>query len=593
MQNDENQNFELYRKLRITGNSNNKSEKIFSTKNYSWYNPQSCIEKLRMNSEHNIFSLTFTKDGSDKYITCFKILNSDTKFSNKFIENCSGAETLENSNKPEFLLLINDSKNRPYQIKYLNLENFYIDPKPLFTENDPKFCINLYSTKDQKFAIINSESMKTTEIHIISKNDPNSMKCLISRSENKHIFIDHCENKFIMLEKSKNSQNYDVFIIPDTNFSQKIKIYSIPNENVLENYDILRDFLILYTYKNGIPEILIYNFNDNKISTIKFIDQIGEIFPYANSAYNENKIKFKFSNPFNYEISYQLNLLTRKLTKINEISIISPMNTPKSNFSISTYFSKSKDNTEIPITILENNNSRKNAENKLLLYSYGAYGIRTPLNFNIINYAALEQNWKIGFAHIRGSNFKGNSWHQSACFPNKQKSVEDLMSCLKFLYYNNIAQNSKTALCGSSAGATFIGQIINLEQNICKAVLMRNPFLDIFGILSDPNQPLNDANFEEWGNPLYAKNQILNISPYENIISNVKYPDILLTYSKEDSRIPFWSVLKYIEKIQDLAPKSEILSLIEEGGHFGNMQDEENLKQRIWEFSWIDYVLSK
>ena len=39
--------------------------------------------------------------------------------------------------------------------------------------------------------------------------------------------------------------------------------------------------------------------------------------------------------------------------------------------------------------------------NKTLLIGYGAYAIPAEVEFNIINLAALENDWLIVFAHVR------------------------------------------------------------------------------------------------------------------------------------------------------------------------------------------------
>ena len=44
---------------------------------------------------------------------------------------------------------------------------------------------------------------------------------------------------------------------------------------------------------------------------------------------------------------------------------------------------------------------RKNI-GKLILNTYGFYGISTKITYDNVNIAALEKGWTIAFAHIRG-----------------------------------------------------------------------------------------------------------------------------------------------------------------------------------------------
>jgi len=48
-----------------------------------------------------------------------------------------------------------------------------------------------------------------------------------------------------------------------------------------------------------------------------------------------------------------------------------------------------------------------------VLIGYGHYGIPIRSNeFNIVHLAALENDWIIAYAHVRGGNEMGWDWHR-------------------------------------------------------------------------------------------------------------------------------------------------------------------------------------
>lgn len=70
--------------------------------------------------------------------------------------------------------------------------------------------------------------------------------------------------------------------------------------------------------------------------------------------------------------------------------------------------------------------------------------------------------------------------------------------------------------------------------------------------------------------------------------------------SLDDPRVPYWGVLKYIEKIRQKAktPKripeftdKNICVKIYDSGHFGPVNKNESLKEKIWEMMWLDKML--
>ena len=57
------------------------------------------------------------------------------------------------------------------------------------------------------------------------------------------------------------------------------------------------------------------------------------------------------------------------------------------------------------------------------------------------------------------------------------------------------------------------------EPELVKAVILDAPFLDISGMLIDENKPLNQSDYEEFGNANIKSEfeSILKICPYYNI----------------------------------------------------------------------------
>jgi protease II len=69
----------------------------------------------------------------------------------------------------------------------------------------------------------------------------------------------------------------------------------------------------------------------------------------------------------------------------------------------------------------------------------------------------------------------------------------------------------------------------------------------------------------------------------------------------QDPRVPFYSTLKYIAKLRELArpPAKQanfgqnniVVRLKKEGGHFGSVSNHENLIEEVEEFAWLDFIM--
>ena len=542
-----------------------------------------------MNKEHTAFAFVFDINNCDRYVTTFKLLNKQLNPLLNRIDHCSGVEFF-NEDGSTVIILINDEKNRPYKIQYYMLGTDGSKARTIWTETDSKYCVNIHTTKDRKYIIVTSEALTNSAIYAINKSKLVCLTPIIPKTFHKHAFIDHIRDYFVIIAKDKG--NYKLYLAADESISKWEKVYELKENTVLEHYDVFRDYIVLYVTEQGVPSILVYDVNNKSIYEVKFCKDIGEVYPATNDIYEANTIKFKVSSPFVYKRQYKLNLSTKHWEVIDEVKLSNDIQ--REDFTWEHLYPQSEDGVQIPLTLIRKSNLDLSHPHKLLIYTYGAYGLHTPLSYNPTNLAALEQDWVIAFSHIRGSNFNGPHWHLAGCYPHKPKSIQDFMCSLKYLYGKGWASKELTAAYGSSAGATIVGAAMNKEPNLFKAAVLQNPFLDVVGTLTNKEQALNEANYEEWGNPISspeALKQIKQYCPLENI-KEQKYPAILINYSITDQRIPYWGVMKYLWKMRMSSPEIQLVSITKDGGHFGSTNEEDNLTKTIWELAWLDYIFS-
>lgn len=161
------------------------------------------------------------------------------------------------------------------------------------------------------------------------------------------------------------------------------------------------------------------------------------------------------------------------------------------------------DGEEIPMNLyFKKNGFKMNRKNRVLIESYGAYGIPLTQGFNIVNMCAMERGWVLAQAMVRGGGDCGVQWHEKGKLLNKHNSFSDLISCTEFLVANRISHPNLIAATGSSAGGTLVAQTcLNMRPDLYKAVVLEVPFLDIVSCLLDDTLPLSLTDHLEFGNP--------------------------------------------------------------------------------------------
>ena len=107
-----------------------------------------------------------------------------------------------------------------------------------------------------------------------------------------------------------------------------------------------------------------------------------------------------------------------------------------------------------------------------------------------------------------------------------------------------------------------LGAVTNMRPDLCKAVLMHVPFVDVLSTMLDASLPLTVGEYEEWGNPQVKPyyQYMRQYSPYDNIARQA-YPAMLVTTSLNDSQVMYWEPAKYVARLRAMKTDTNPLLL--------------------------------
>ncbi|KAK8659346.1 hypothetical protein V6N13_029550 [Hibiscus sabdariffa] len=225
-------------------------------------------------------------------------------------------------------------------------------------------------------------------------------------------------------------------------------------------------------------------------------------------------------------------------------------------------------------------------------------GVRVPLTI-VYSQKAWKSGQSPGILHGYGAGGGGDdpSWHKSGHGLLKQNSINDFVSCGRYLIDEGYVQRDQLSAIGVSAGCLLIGAALNMFPNLFCAAIMKVPFLDILNSLLDPTLPLTILDYEEFGNPqIKAQFEcILSYSPYENIRRGGCHPSVLVTASFNDSRVGVWEAAKWVAKVRDgtcsLCSRCVILKTNMTAGHFGEGGRYSQLEETAYDYAFLAKVM--
>lgn len=196
----------------------------------------------------------------------------------------------------------------------------------------------------------------------------------------------------------------------------------------------------------------------------------------------------------------------------------------------------------------------------------------------------------------------------------KQNTFSDFIACAEYLIESGLTSPDLLCARGSSAGGLCVAAVLNERPDLFRAAVLDSPFVDVLTPMLNPSSsPLAFQERSEWGNPSdkSALDYISSYSPFQVwlvclfepkprliLLQNIKkqaYPNLLISASAHDSRVPLDSILKYMQRLRDHQTNPSALLLMriwDDRGHVEHSDAHVQLADDADEFAFITAALS-
>jgi len=553
------------------------------------------IGMQKVSPNHDLLVYLADTDGSERHTLYVKDLRTG-RLLDEHIPDTSSAEWA-NDNKTIFYSIM-DRDARPYKVLRHELGTDTRTDVEVFHEKDPGFYyLALAKTKTRKFILVTVESATTSEVHYIRADRPkDEFKVIRPRKHRLLYFAIHQDNRFFIVT-NENAINFKIMEAPESDPSAQNWKEVIPHrENVVIDVsdphpfvEAFQNHLVIFERENGQGRIRVLDLKDMRSHFIEFPDRIFMAYPMENPDPASQKVRIKYFSMITPTTIYDYDLLTRtlELRKQDRFPGYEP-----SQYVEERVFAKAKDGKRVPITLAHKKSVGKDGRNPGYLYGYGAYATFewAEYGFNYKLIPLLDRGFVCAYAHIRGGGELGRKWHEDGRVLNKMNSFTDFIACAEHLIAERYTSSDRLAIRGRSAGGLLMGAVVNMRPELFKVVVAEVPFVDGVTTMLDPSIPMTVGEFEEWGNPAikHEYDYIKTYSPYDNV-GRKTYPNMLITSSLNDSRVPYWEPVKWVAKLRAMKTDDNIL-LLKTGmveGHAGASGRYDNLRYFAYMYAFI------
>ncbi|HEX8563925.1 MAG TPA: prolyl oligopeptidase family serine peptidase [Flavobacterium sp.] len=302
---------------------------------------------------------------------------------------------------------------------------------------------------------------------------------------------------------------------------------------------------------------------------------------------------------YSYVISFQnfkLNVETG--TADSYYSDFSP---PKSTLFPLDYFVvrnityKSRDNKDIPITIIHKKKIVLDGTNPTLLEAYGGFGVVSGPHFDSGLLYFLEKGGVFAYASIRGGGEKGLQWHNDGRRLKKINTFNDFIDAAEYLISEKYTSPAKLGITGASHGGLVVGAASVMRPDLFAVAI---PVVGKFDMFKSDLFTVGKHHLDEYGNPDNPAEfaAMMAYSPYFNIKEDVNYPTMLIKTSEYDDRVPPFHSYKFAASLQNRSAQKNLIYLetARNSGHYGKSA---TYAQRVQDkadfYSFLLYHLTK
>jgi prolyl oligopeptidase len=276
--------------------------------------------------------------------------------------------------------------------------------------------------------------------------------------------------------------------------------------------------------------------------------------PFAAGTVYVNTKGFKFSdawvNIMGWTSDYQR---YRYIPQKNEFTLENLSSTAEypeyANLIVEELMIPSHDGVKVPLSLVYNKDIKKDGNNPVLFYGYGAFGSSMDPFFGPNLLLWTHDGGILAIPHVRGGGELGDQWYKSGFKTTKPNTWKDLIACAEYLVTENYTSPKKIAINSGSAGGILIGRAMTERPDLFAVAIPQVGCLNTLRFEESPNGPVIAPEFGTVKDSVECM-ALIEMDSYLHIKDGVKYPATLITAGMNDPRVIAWQPAKFAARLQ-------------------------------------------
>lgn len=231
---------------------------------------------------------------------------------------------------------------------------------------------------------------------------------------------------------------------------------------------------------------------------------------------------------------------------------------------------------------------------KLIIDAYGAYGISSRRSYPIRWLPFLKKGYAMAYVCPRGGREKGDAWYNGGRTAlQKHHTFEDTAAGILEIQTRLSISPTSTLFFGRSAGGWLAAQMAQVYGHLVTGVYAEVPYVDILRTTTNPDLPLTQLEYDEFGDPLHHPDDfsaLKKISPVDTVPSCKSCPLVVARTGLNDMQVLPYEPLKWAIRLRQKGWRRVFVGIDHGGGHFAAVKDMNT--QRAEDAALLDSAVS-
>ena len=493
-----------------------------------------------------------------------------------------------------------DESWRPHQVWRHEVGTTTAEDHLVFEERDERFWMEIGSSRDDAWVIIQVGSKLTSEVLLLDAAAPlGEPRVVAPRRPGVEYEIEPAGDRLLIVHNA-NHPDFELAQAPldATGPEQWSSLAPTVVGERLLGVEAFASHAVVSLRRDGLTALRVMPRDSSALSGFGPADDLvfGEplycVGTGNNPEYETLTLQVVFESMVTPKTISDYDLVTQEYTVLKAQPVLGGYD--PADYEQRREWASAPDGTLVPISLVHRRDVSADGTAPGLIYGYGAYEICVDPYFSVARLSLLDRGFVYAIAHVRGGGEMGRQWYDCGKMEHKTNTFTDFLACADHLVDSGWVAPDRFVAEGGSAGGLLIGAVANLAPARFRAIHAAVPFVDALTTILDPSLPLTVPEWEEWGDPLHDEEvyrYMKSYTPCENI-AIAQYPAILATTSLNDTRVYFVEPAKWVARLRetvtnDPCARPILLKIEMAAGHGGKSGRYDAWKQYAWELAFL------